>query len=103
MIYYLNIGTAVKGEQNALSVSEVLNTLVWANLEVISYEVKQSDTEETVVAVVRYNGDILGDMLWSVSCALHQDCIAVYCPKEQKGELNGPNAVEWGEFNSRYF
>ena len=37
--------------------------------------------------------------LLGLAAELHQDCIAVYFPDQGHGELLGPSAATWGEFD----
>lgn len=66
--------------------------------------IAQSDTEPTAVLVVD-DGDSPGqdnriDML---STTLNQDCIAAWSPADAFGQLIGPRADKWGEFNPEFF
>jgi hypothetical protein len=41
--------------------------------------------------------------LLGLAAELHQDCIAVYYPDQGHGELLGPSAAAWGEFDLSRF
>ena len=43
------------------------------------------------------------DALWNAVTAAEQDCIAIYYPKWGNGQLFGPKAEAWGEFNINFF
>lgn len=43
------------------------------------------------------------DALWNALTEAEQDCIAIYYPKWNTGQLFGPKAETWGEFNINFF
>lgn len=45
----------------------------------------------------------LHEQLYNLAYKLNQDCIAVYFPSTQTGQLIGPNAVAWGAFDPEFF
>lgn len=101
----LNIGLARQGQSN-IGVGTVLRELAAEDLTVRDYRIHTSDTEQTVVAEVEPG--IAGALNFRLrinhlSRLLGQDCIAVYVPERGVGELIGPRAAEWGEFDPRYF
>ncbi len=101
-----NIGSAVHGVDNVLSITEVQAALNDAGFGVRDFKVAQSGTETTYVLTTYFFGD------WDIngveravndlSIALRQDCIAY--THNGKGYLVGPKAADWGgEFNPAYF
>lgn len=77
--------------------------LAW--LTVVASKVVQSDTEPTLVLEVDYDGMLtgLGGRLQNLCDTLGQDCIALWMPERNRGELVGPRAAEWGPFNPEFF
>jgi hypothetical protein len=99
-------------------------------LDVISHKVVQSDTEPTLVveAIVADNFSLehgcyqtadnfslehgcyqtadnfsLEHGCYQTAVELRQDCIAFYVPLWRYGQLVGPRAAAWGEFNPEFF
>ena len=70
---------------------------------VCGLRVEQSTTEPTLVFRGRYIGADLRAEVHAASVALHQDCIAIRDTATGKGELIGPRADAWGEFNAEFF
>jgi hypothetical protein len=93
-----NIGLNVKGGE-PLSTEQVLSTLRNAGLDPEQYEVKQSDTEPTLVAVLPETDD---ETVEQVARELSQEAIAVQ-NADGSGKLLGPRAAEWGDFNPEFF
>lgn len=64
-------------------------------------------TEETLVVMIPYVGEMarLENALYYAADALAQDCIAMAYEErgELVGELIGPRASLWGEFDPQYF
>jgi hypothetical protein len=44
-------------------------------------------------------GDVTDDVLHKLAENLHQDCIAIYFPTRETGQLVGPRAGRWGQFS----
>jgi hypothetical protein len=66
--------------------------------------IAQSDTEPTAVLSVDDHDDPgLDNRIDMLSTALGQDCIAVWNLYESFGQLIGPRADKWGEFNPKFF
>lgn len=42
-------------------------------------------------------------LAYEICREINQDCVAVYFPLADRGELIGPNASAWGEFNHEFF
>lgn len=70
-------------------------------IEVLSFDVHQSNTEETLV--VQLTVPISYGDLYRLSQSLWQDCIAQYDIVLREGELIGPQAAKWGKFNPCFF
>ena len=96
----LNIGLAREGNSN-IGVGTVLREIYRVG-KLVTYSVHHSDTEATVVAFVAAGSDYRAQVEF-LSVLLSQDCIAVYDVDTKAGELIGPKAAEWGEFNPEYF
>ena len=73
--------------------------------------VERCSSEPTLVVRVRLPVElvergILDEAVHGLAVSLEQDCIAVYHvdgPHTGTGELIGPRAAEWGEFNPEFF
>lgn len=57
--------------------------------------------ENVLVVSAQYRGSFLLASVFNLSINLRQACIAVY--HGERGELIGPFAEKWGEFNPAYF
>jgi len=70
----------------------------------VFHRVEQSSTEPTLVARFWYSGELddLRGQIYKLAKRLDQDCIAVFV-HEEFGELIGPNASAWGDFDPQYF
>jgi hypothetical protein len=75
--------------------------LAW--LQIKSSTVVQSDTEPTLVLVVKAPHINLHGIVRGLAKTLGQDCIAIYDPCYCMGNLLGPKAAEWGPFNPEFF
>lgn len=67
----------------------------------------ESRTEPTLVlefdyAELRKNISVT-KLAYRICERFHQECVAVYNTGLQAGQLIGPQAEAWGEFNSEYF
>jgi len=71
--------------------------------DILSAKVVQSDTEPTLVVRAEDAGIGQDNRIDMLSTALKQDCIGVWYPAEQYGQLIGPRADAWGEFNPEFF
>ena len=65
------------------------------------FRTQTSDTEPTLVVKMRSNNP--AGLCNELARALDQDCIALYYPLEDRGELIGPRADKWGSFSKEYF
>jgi len=98
----LNIGLARKGKPNVAAARAVAE-LFEAGFTVEAHTVHQSNTEPTLVAIVKPPKFMVDERINAVSCELGQECIGVYNLLTAKGTLIGPSADKWGEFNGEYF
>lgn len=99
----LNIGLAREGNSN-IGVGTALRELNNMGFAILRHAGHTSDTELTLV-VDADDKDQPGrdNRIAMLSARLGQDCIAVYDYAAQEGDLIGPNAAAWGEFNPAYF
>lgn len=99
----LNIGLAREGNSN-IGQGTVMREVIGA-FGAAAFEFKHSDTELTCIASVGYDGLMtgLGARLHHLCGLLGQDCIAIYFPERRRGELVGPRAAAWGDFNPTFF
>lgn len=107
--YYLNIGLNPSKhvpDAQKQNPQVVVDSLRLVGFEVLSAEVRQSGTEETVVSVVRRDPLRVVGLYTDVEvlCHIHaQDCIAVWNPDAELGKLIGPRAADWGTFKREFF
>ena len=98
----INVGLNV-GPTPTWSIADVVIAIslsVHIDNTIISVTQYCSDTENTAVVVLR---DALTEKEANELCyVLHQECIAQLAPI-YGGQLLGPKAAEWGEFNPEYF
>jgi len=101
----LNIGMKWNtDEQRVWRPEEVLYAMEHEGWRVMHMEVKASRTEPTVVAVIK--DDNFNDYhVYRLCQALRQDCIAAYRVRRWvrggfrgRGDLIGPKADKWGQF-----
>ena len=111
MHYELNIGLDVSGSDNSTAarqsrISKALGLLCFANIATVAWEVvgELDDSFEHAepclyVAVIGRN---IGVAVGHISEKLGQDCIAMV-DEDGVGELVGPRASGWGDFNPAFF
>lgn len=68
--------------------------------ELIDLKIENSHTEKTIVCVIQFVPSYV-ERLHELCDLLEQDCIAIFDGKH--GELIGPNAAKWGNFNPDFF
>ena len=74
-----------------------------AGFKITAAKLVQSDTEPTLVLTITDDDPGLDNRIDMLATTLKQDCIAVWYPGEQWGQLIGPKAAEWGNFNPAFF
>lgn len=97
----LNIGLA-RNQQADLTVAQALEALTTAGFTCHEHTVHTSDSETTVVTRAARGRNVRANV-YHLSILLEQDCIAIYNPRTQLGELAGPRAADWGDFNPEFF
>lgn len=103
---YLNIGLLVghPGYKTYLPVFSTLRTLRNYGAKFHHSTIQKSDTEDTLV--VELDGPIPRRVLFEIASALNQEAIA-QCMSgmdgNEWGELVGPKAEAWGEFDPERF
>lgn len=114
-MYLLNIGLDNLPEEAGVGIGRrslfAARALRAVGLSNQGAQVVNSDTEPTLVVKVKptagmaasRQGNAVRNAVFELAKALNQDCIAVYLPIADKGELIGPRAAQWGEFNPAYF
>ncbi len=113
MIIELNIGLNIAGSANLQSMRDsraqfaldVLRaTAITQNI--LGARRAQSGTEDTLIVKLSVSSGAeqrLRAVIDDLATTQCQDCIAVYNATSWSGELVGPNAAAWGEFNPEYF
>ncbi len=85
------------------SVLRVLEVLKMVGIDWQSVNTKQSNTEETAIVVIEKIGMDFKQKIHLAANVLQQDCIAVYYPHDNAGELIGEWADTWGTFDKSEF
>lgn len=99
-----NIGSAIDGQDKALSISRVIMMLDAHGLEPFQFRTDLSETETTYIVCVRrgkFNRAALRRVVHDFCLRWGQDAIAYLNTPEHPdevywGELVGPKAEEWG-------
>ena len=108
----LNVGLkidALSDEFNTVDICNFRAELVRGYFVRLGYSVGMrtatSNTETTAIVELRNAVQLLSieAVIKDLSDMLGQDCIAVYWPALDVGQLIGINADKWGEFNKDYF
>ena len=97
----LNIGLYVNGKDDGKTIERASEAVRLVNLHSLDLQARlaPSVTEPTLVLKC----DLLGALALDIIAErLEQDCIAIRY-ENGKGELIGPKAEAWGEFNPEYF
>ena len=101
-ILTLNIGLDTNTGES-LDRLDVLTILTRNQFRVHASETRQSATEQTLIVRGHFTDNTPFQSIYALSLILKQDCIAVSPDDGKTGELIGPNAQSWGEFNPAYF
>ena len=71
---------------------------------VLAHRRAMSSTEDTLIVRMSVGGMArLRGGIYELAELLQQDCIAIWNATDWSGELVGPNATAWGEFNPEFF
>ncbi|KWK67212.1 hypothetical protein [Burkholderia ubonensis] len=110
MQFHLNIGLVRNDGKPDNTILRTVTVLNRFGFVLAHADVQQSDTEQTLCAAVQFqrqsNHRAVHDQLYAVCRELAQDCIAkasLDWTGKVSGELVGPEASAWGEFDSKYF
>lgn len=95
----VNIGLNVN-DGSTISAQEALSALKLAGASVLSHQVRESNTEPTLIAELAE--PLSPEKATALSATLKQDAIAQRLA-DGTGALYGPAADKWGPFNPEYF
>jgi hypothetical protein len=103
----LNVGLARNDGRADNGILRTVAVLNQCGFMIDAANVQLSDTEHTLVAVVRVlRPETLPFDLYTVAARLAQDCIAA-AQRDSNGNLlgglHGPEFGKWGEFNPEFF
>ena len=104
MNFILNIG--LKSETlGDITAQQALNAVNAADVFVYGSQVFESDTEPTLVLSADFKTTkySIAKTITALAKELGQDCIAIWLPEWNRGELHGPKAAAWGDFNPEFF
>jgi hypothetical protein len=101
-MHILNIGHAIASSGAQHTLAQIVQTVERLGVNIAQVNVVESDTETTTVLRTPV---IDRQTVFTLAVVLGQDCIAVWHPlvHGQPGELIGPDAAAWGEFNPEFF
>lgn len=100
----LNIGLIRADNKQPLGHLFVEQYLGHIGLDVREFKIFQSDSEPTAVVVIRTaKSPLFTNTLNDIARFLQQEAIAWCSPAKLRGELFGPKASLWGDFNPQYF
>jgi hypothetical protein len=100
-MFLLNFGLNRNDGKGEVDAMRLVRDLHYFGMSPVLLGTPKSDTEPTAVISVKHRPT--GTMVDYLCDRYAQDCFAVYCPSTGTGELVGPKAAEWGEFNPAYF
>lgn len=113
MIIELNIGLDIAGTTNTTFQRDSRASYAFAWLRsrpytqnILGARRAQSSTEDTLIVKLSVSSGDENNFrkeIDELAYELDQDCIAVYNATGWSGELVGPNAAAWGEFNPEFF
>lgn len=104
----LNIGLNVTNGDNRMAARSARAVVAFAALAGWATSDRRADsaTEDTLIMVCHVPSEdiaIFNETVFALAQAIRQDCIAVFNVETGVGELIGPNAAQWGEFNPEFF
>lgn len=101
-MHILNIGHAIGDTGASHTLIQILQAVERCGIRIAQVNVHESDTETTTVL---RTPAVDSAAVYTLATVLGQDCIAVWHPLQpgQPGELIGPSAAAWGEFNPEFF
>ena len=101
-IIHLNIGLN-DSDGLALNVHTACLAVESYGFSILTSRVFESPTggESVLVLSAQYRGSELYASLYALAINLRQDCIAIW--NSGSGDLIGPAAEKWGEFNPAFF
>lgn len=102
MSFILNIGLKTNTEET-LNATHALNVVEAAGFKVKAQSLEFSSTELTLVVMCIGTVGENRTRIDNLCKVLKQDCVAAYDMYRRVGELIGPKAAEWGEFNPAFF
>ena len=102
MSFILNIGLKTNTGED-LNATATLTTIEAAGFKVIAQSLEFSNTELTLVLLCKGPQGAYRIKIEDLCKTLKQDCIAAYDMDRKYGDLIGPKAAEWGEFNPAFF
>lgn len=95
----LNIGLDTN-DGASLTIAEVVGQFAEPRDVINDLRIVESHTERTLVVDLR---QLTSTTIHNLAVVLRQDAIAAWFPSRGKGELIGPGAEAWGEFNHTFF
>ena len=95
----LNVGL-LDNRSGELIADDVALEAVKKFVKILDYRFADSSTERTLIAEVIVD-EWYGTSCFAIALLLHQDCIAIRF--DHYGQLIGPCAESWGEFNPDFF
>ena len=102
--FEMNVGLDVGSRRDALRLLDVVRALAlfdWELLESVTFP-RSGSSEPTVWMLVRTEPAKLPAQVHLLAAALQQDCIAVLY-RDGTGDLFGPDAAKWGQFDPVFF
>ncbi len=97
----LNIGLNTN-DGGKVPIHEAINCLNFCGVQILESRVVNSPNGDDQTLIIVTNArDINQPTVYELAQQLRQDCIAISNGK--RGELIGPNAAKWGQFNKDFF
>ncbi|AOJ69200.1 MULTISPECIES: hypothetical protein [Burkholderia] len=106
MQFHLNIGLARNDGRPDNTILHTVATLNRFGFLIVTADIQQSATEQTLCAAVKYTGRAPTAATHALAAELAQDCIAkaeIDWTGKITGQLVGPQRCEVGAFDSKFF